>query len=91
MCPQCQSLEFDVEELSGNGVIHSWIVSRHPSARESDSRIVALIDLTEGIRMVGNVVAEPAIEVRTGMAVHVTFERFGDVALPQFIINEEMD
>jgi hypothetical protein len=91
MCPQCRSLEFDVEELCGNGVIHSWIVSRHPSAPESDSRIVALIDLTEGIRMVGNIVAEPDIEVRTGLAVHITFERFGDITLPQFIINDEAD
>lgn len=90
MCPQCQSLEFAVEELSGVGVIHSWIVSRHPSAPDSDSRIVALIDLKEGIRMVSNIVAEPGVEVHTGMAVRVMFQRFGEVTLPQFVIAEEL-
>jgi uncharacterized OB-fold protein len=83
MCPHCQSLEFDIEELSGRGVIHSWIVSRHPSVPDSDSRIVALIDLDEGIRMVSNIAAEPGTPVRTGMAVEVT--------LPQFVLTEEAE
>jgi uncharacterized OB-fold protein len=89
MCPHCQSLDFTVEELSGRGVIYSWIVSRHPSVPESDSRIVALIDLEEGIRMVSNVAAVPGTPVCTGMAVTVTFAQFGDVTLPQFVIDEE--
>ena len=89
MCPHCQSLDFTVEDLSGRGVIYSWIVSRHPSVPESDSRIVALIDLEEGIRMVSNIAAESGTPVRTGMPVKVTFTRFGDVTLPQFIRDEE--
>lgn len=89
MCPQCQSLDFAVEELSGYGAIHSWIVSRHPSNPDSESRIVALIDLKEGIRMVSNIIAEPGTNIRTGMAVRVTFEQFGDVILPQFVIDGE--
>ena len=89
MCPHCQSLQFRVEDLSGRGVIHSWIVSRHPSVPDSESRIVALIDLEEGIRMVSNIAAPPGTPVRTGMAVHVTFEQFGDVVLPQFVIDDE--
>jgi uncharacterized protein len=89
MCPHCQSLDFTVEDLSGRGVIYSWIVSRHPSVPESDSRIVALIDLEEGIRMVSNIATEPGTPVRTGMPVKVTFARFGDVTLPQFILDEE--
>jgi hypothetical protein len=38
--------------------------------------------------MVSNIAAEPGTPVRTGMAVRVTFERFGDVTLPQFVIDE---
>ncbi|HXO57732.1 MAG TPA: zinc ribbon domain-containing protein [Mycobacterium sp.] len=90
MCPHCQSLDFTVEDLSGRGVIHSWIVSRHPSVSDSDSRIVALIDLEEGIRMVSNIAADPATPVRTGVAVRVTFAQFGDVTLPQFVIDDEV-
>jgi uncharacterized OB-fold protein len=90
MCPHCQSLDFTVDDLSGRGVIYSWIVSTHPSLPESDSRIVALIDLEEGIRMVGNIAAAPGTPVRTGMAVHVIFEEFGDITLPQFLIDEEV-
>jgi uncharacterized OB-fold protein len=90
MCPHCQSLDFAVDDLSGRGVIYSWIVSRHPSVPESDSRIVALIDLEEGIRMVSNIAAEPGTLIRTGMSVKVTFAQFGDVTLPQFVIDEEV-
>jgi uncharacterized OB-fold protein len=90
MCPHCQSLDFAVEELSGRGVIYSWIVSRHPSTPDSEARIVAVVDLEEGIRMVSNIAAEPGTAVKTGMAVRVTFERFGDVTLPQFVIDEEV-
>ncbi|CAN5752869.1 hypothetical protein BH09ACT8_BH09ACT8_57130 [soil metagenome] len=94
MCPHCQSLEFAVEELSGQGTIHSWIVSRHPSTPDTDARIVALIDLKEGIRMVSNIAAEPGTGVRTGTPVRVTFETFetfgGDsITLPQFVIDEK--
>jgi uncharacterized protein len=90
MCPHCQSLDFAIEELSGRGVIYSWIVSRHPSTPDSDSRVVAVVDLEEGIRMVSNIAAEPGTEARTGMALSVTFERIGDVTLPQFVIDDEV-
>jgi uncharacterized OB-fold protein len=86
MCPHCQSLDFAVEELSGEGTVHSWIVSRHPWMPDDEPRVVGLIDLKEGIRMVANIAA-PAAAVANGMAVTVTFEDYEGVTLPQFVIS----
>jgi hypothetical protein len=85
MCPRCQSTDFDVEELCGEGAVHSWIVSRHPSMPDDAGRIVALIDLKEGIRMVSNIAAPPTTPIHNGMAVTVSFADFDGVTLPQFV------
>jgi hypothetical protein len=89
MCPHCQSTDFAVEELCGQGTVHSWIVSRHPSMPDDEARIVALIDLKEGIRMVANIAADPAAVVCNGMAVTVSFADLGGVVLPQFVASQE--
>jgi len=84
MCPWCGSLEWDVRELSGRGTLHSWIVSRHPSEPDDVARIVALVELDEGVRLVSNLVGIDAAEVENGMPVEVLFAEVDGVALPQF-------
>jgi uncharacterized OB-fold protein len=84
MCPWCGSLEWDVQELSGRGTLHSWIVSRHPSEPDDMARIVALVELDEGVRLVSNLVEIDAAEVENGMALEVLFTDVDGVALPQF-------
>jgi uncharacterized protein len=84
MCPSCGSLEWDRRRATGRGTVHSWIVSRHPTEPDDDPRIVALIDLAEGVRLVSNITECPAESVRNGMNVVVTFAELDGVRLPQF-------
>jgi uncharacterized OB-fold protein len=55
-CPTCGSEDWEAEALSGRGVIHTWIVSRHPSRPDIPPRLVVLVDLAEGVRMASNLV-----------------------------------
>lgn len=85
MCASCQSLEWDTQEASGRGTVHTWLVSQHPSD-PGEWRIVALIDLEEGLRIVSNIVdAEPS-DVAIGAPVELTFRTYGDVTLHQFVL-----
>jgi uncharacterized OB-fold protein len=84
MCPQCGSLEWDVEELSGRGTLHSWIVSHHPSEPDDAARIVGLIELEEGIRLVSNLQGIEPAAVRNDVALEVVFMDVDGVRLPQF-------
>lgn len=82
MCPHCQSLNWQPSLSSGRGAVYSWLVSKHPSQPDSDSRIVALIDLEEGVRMVSNLRDVELSAVHEGMPVEVFFDI--DYGLPQF-------
>lgn len=84
MCPACGSVDWDVADLAGTGSVYSWIVSRHPSQPDDAARVVALIDLDEGIRMVSNLQGIDAADVHPGLRVAVTFADFDGVRLPQF-------
>jgi uncharacterized OB-fold protein len=65
--------------------VYSWIRSHHPNDPGGDPRIVVLVELEEGVRLVSNLVRIEADDVDNGMAVRVCFERFDDdVVLPQF-------
>jgi hypothetical protein len=85
MCANCQSLEWDTQEATGRGTVHTWLVSQHPT-EESESRIVALIDLEEGVRIVSNIVDADPHDVAIGAPVELTFRTYGDVTLHQFLL-----
>jgi uncharacterized OB-fold protein len=84
MCPRCGSLEWHVQELSGRGALHSWILSQHPSAPDDMSRIVALVELDEGVRLVSNLCQVDVADVENGMLLEVVFAEIDGVVLPQF-------
>jgi uncharacterized protein len=84
MCAQCGSTEWETLPASGRGVVHSWIVSRHPGDPNSAFRLVALVELEEGVRMVSNLVGVEVSEVINDMPVEACFVDFGGVMLPQF-------
>lgn len=84
MCPECGSLDWDLQELSGAGALCSWIVSHHPSEPDPEPRIVVLVEMAEGVRMVSNLIdVEPAC-VENDMALQVAFVDTAGVRLPQF-------
>jgi uncharacterized OB-fold protein len=84
MCPNCGSLEWDTQEAAGRGTVHSWIVSRHPTEPDDTPRIVALVELEEGVRLVSNLQEVEESQVWNDMPVEVMFMEIDQVALPQF-------
>jgi hypothetical protein len=84
MCPACGSVDWVVRELSGRGTVYSWIVSRHPTHPDDAPRIVALVQLEEGPRLVSNLQGVEVAEVVNDMPVVVTFKEVDGMMLPQF-------
>ena len=84
MCPKCGSVEWSAQEASGRGTVHSWIVSHHPNRTEEPPRIVALVQLEEGVRMVSNLCDIDPQDVSNDVEVEVTFADVSGVRLPQF-------
>jgi uncharacterized protein len=84
MCPACQSLGRESFEASGRGSVYSWIQSVHPSEPDAAPRIVALVELDDGVRLVSNLRDVDLADVRVGMEVEVVFEDLGGFVAPQF-------
>lgn len=84
MCPACHSVRWATREASGRGTVYSWIVSHHPTEADALPRVVVLVDLEEGVRLVSNLQGVAPENVRNGMDVEVYFHDFDGVVLPQF-------
>jgi uncharacterized OB-fold protein len=84
MCPRCRSLRWNTREASGRGTVYTWLVSRHPTELDAQPRIVALVQLAEGVRLVSNLVDVEPTDVRNDMAVELTFVDYAGTVLPQF-------
>jgi hypothetical protein len=77
-CPQCHATDRDHVVAGGRGEIYSYVVHHHPPVPGKASPfVVAVVALPEGVRMIGNVTADPRT-VRIGMPVQVEFERVDD-------------
>ncbi len=59
MCGNCGSLAWDTAAMSGRGRIYSWMYSLHPNRPDDERRIVILVQLDEGPRLVSNLVDAP--------------------------------
>ena len=86
MCPQCHSLEHELVDLAGTGVVYSYALLHHPQNPAFTYPIPAvLVDLDEGVRVVSNLVGISPSEIRIGMEVEVAFEPAeGGGAVPVF-------
>jgi uncharacterized OB-fold protein len=74
MCPYCNSLNVDVETLSGRGRVYSYAVLHHPQHPAFDYPVLAvLVDLDEGVRIVSNLTDTAPGDVRIGMPVEAHF------------------
>ncbi|MFD0682915.1 OB-fold domain-containing protein [Actinomadura fibrosa] len=87
MCPSCHSLNRDHVVASGNGEVYSYVVHHHPPVPgRTPPYVVAVVELEEGVRIVGNVNGCAPEDVRIGMPVRLAFERMDDdLTLPQWI------
>lgn len=84
MCPHCQSLNWIAHESRGRGTVSAWIVSKHPTKPDENPRIVALIDLEDGVRMISNLLDTESSAVALGMPVELFFAEVSGSKLPQF-------
>ena len=89
MCPVCQSTDTEWIEASGRGRVYSWIVVTHPVDPVLVDQVpyaVAMIDLEEGVRVVGNVAGCEPDEIVAGMDVSLYFEdpNQDGIRLPNF-------
>ncbi|MFD0856061.1 OB-fold domain-containing protein, partial [Actinomadura adrarensis] len=86
MCPSCHSLKRDYTVASGRGEVHSYVVHHHPPVPGRKLPfVVAVVELEEGVRMVGNINDCPSEEVHVGMPVKLTLEQMDeDLTLPQW-------
>ena len=86
MCARCRSLAWDSVVASGRGEIYSFVVHHHPPVYGFETPFaIALVELEEGTRIVGNVTDIAPAEVRVGLPVEVSFVRVDDAwTLPQW-------
>ena len=86
MCPRCRSFDHEWAQASGRGLVWSWVIAHPPVLPAFAERApynVVVVELEEGVRMIGNLLDTPNDQIREGMAVHVDFEDVEDgVALP---------
>ena len=87
-CPECWSSELGWSAASGRGKVFSHTVTLGGvEAKFADDLpyVLAMVDLEEGIRMMGNVVECDPEEVSIGMEVEVVFQQVTDeITLPQW-------
>jgi uncharacterized protein len=86
MCPACHATKRDHVTAAGRGVVHSYVVHHHPPVPGlTPPYVVALVELEEGVRMVGNLLGCAPGEAYVGMPVELTFQRMDEeLTLPQW-------
>ena len=90
VCPACWSADLDWRPVGGKGTVWSYTVVRfahgaHEGWKTRVPYVVALVDLEEGVRMMGNVVDCPVGSVRSGMAVELDYREYEDGLIPVFV------
>ncbi|MGZ4464952.1 MAG: Zn-ribbon domain-containing OB-fold protein [Nocardioides sp.] len=85
-CPRCHAFDRTYAVASGRGTVYSYVVHRHPPVPGRELPIlIALVDLEEGVRLLGEIVGCEPEDLEVGSAVRVDFRRVDDdLTLPVF-------
>lgn len=87
-CPRCHCADLGWRPVSGNGTVYTYTVVRHPTHFAFADKIpyvLALVELTEGPRLVTALRGIEPGEVHVGQQVRVVFREIADgVTLPYF-------
>ncbi len=79
MCPACGAARPEYVVAAGTGEVYSYVVQHHPPVPGKELPIVvALVQLTEGVRMVGELLGVGPERVRIGLPVRAAFVRVDD-------------
>jgi len=84
MCPACGAGKLEYLLAAGTGEVYSYVVHHHPPVPGHQAPfVVALVQLTEGVRMVGELLGVDPDGVRVGMPVRAEFVKVdSDLTLP---------
>ena len=84
MCPACgEAADRGYAVAAGTGEVFSYVVHHHPPVPGKRlPMVVALVQLPEGVRMVGEMPGVRPDQVRIGLPVRATFVPAGDMSLP---------
>jgi uncharacterized OB-fold protein len=84
MCPACGAARPGYDIAAGTGEVYSYVVHHHPPVPGRQLPVViALVQLTEGVRMVGELLGVSPERVRIGLPVRVDFvDVDGELTLP---------
>lgn len=89
MCPACHSFDHSFEQVAGTGRIWSWIVAHPPVLPAFADRApynVVVVELDEGVRMIGSLLDVPNEQITIGMRVTVAWDDVEDgVSLPAWV------
>ena len=93
-CPQCLSADFEGRASAGKGSVVSWIVYRHAYAPHLVDRLpydVTIVELTEGPRMLTNIVnGDSGKKLSVGAQVELAIEIEEGLSLPRFkLVNQK--
>lgn len=89
-CPNCRSFDIDWKEVLGTGEVYTYTVTRSPVSQKSADIVpynvsVVLLDGTDDIRFVTQLVEVDVDAIEIGMAVEVVWEPVTDeITLPLF-------
>ena len=87
-CPHCHSTDIGWRQVAGTGTVYTYTVVRHAthaSLADHIPYVIAIVELTEGPRIVTGITGCDPGDVRAGMEVQVRFEAVTDeVTLPYF-------
>lgn len=73
-CPDCQALERDFVVAAGEGTVFSYTVHRHPPVPGQELPIpLVLVELPEGVRMIGRLKDVDPGEIQIGMPVRASY------------------
>ncbi len=79
MCPACGAARPGYVVAAGTGEVYSYVVQHHPPVPGKQlPLVVALVELAEGVRMVGELLGTGPEQVRIGLPVRVEFIRVGE-------------
>ena len=86
MCPACgEASDGGYTVAAGTGEVFSYVVHHHPPVPGKRlPMVVALVQLPEGVRILGEMPGVRPDQVRIGLPVRVTFTRAGDMSLPSW-------
>ena len=88
LCADCNSFAWEWARSSGRGAVYTWTVVQralHPAFLDATPMAPVVVEMEEGVRLLGNMIDCAPQELAIGMSVEVEFEAVTpEVSLPRF-------